>query len=601
MNLQAYHLSVSSDDSSQLFAVSKVESRDADQKPQSGKFLGLYKSRSIEAELYAHPTVRRLIVEMHVVFDEARRKRQISGKFNSDNTLSLSRNYRSILRGAADENNPDDTYIRDFTLWSLFETMFLKGGDTAIAYDLILWAHDTFTFVDAHVSTVSEEISVGIDAGHGSFWKAAALCLVALKFDDCIRLLEYLRSDRSACLLMAHLDKFNQEWLLDVSKKTQFETWKKNLLNDLNAKAFEENRNISFLCRSLCGDETVLSRYAGRIVDNWWELMPLYVFAKYATVSYNSLGPIAEECRSFFEDLDDNVEFDPFMAIFHLGDVTILQNMITNPWLSIHLVETMYSSDDYDQPIQELRNCLLLKYGSSLVTFSSLWEIGFSYLLECGAEGKLRIESHILHMNIDDEDKANKLLRICVDNDLEESRNCVINTLTFRHLRAGNWGSALSWALRGGKRKTLDTAVHQIVWNASVVEVSRLGMLGHLNKLVLLSPSLSFLYGYYRFHKALQSGNIELATQVLVPLVLSADVPTSFHKVLFNHLTFILGEIHDRVSISKETIVQLITFFKRYKCSSDMLSEENDLEEQTMTNIQRLLLLRLAKANVLGE
>ena len=50
--------------------------------------------------------------------------------------------------------------------------------------------------------------------------------------------------------------------------------------------------------------------------------------------------------------------------------------------------------------------------------------------MQCGVPGKLRIEQLISSMLIEDEHTAEKLLKLCNDHDLDDARECVINTMT---------------------------------------------------------------------------------------------------------------------------------------------------------------------------
>ncbi|RCN24358.1 hypothetical protein ANCCAN_29947 [Ancylostoma caninum] len=56
-----------------------------------------------------------------------------------------------------------------------------------------------------------------------------------------------------------------------------------------------------------------------------------------------------------------------------------------------------------------------------------------------------------------------QLMRICVEQELDDSKACIVNTMTYRYLREGEWSAALSWALRGGRGPALDTAVNRYV------------------------------------------------------------------------------------------------------------------------------------------
>ena len=42
------------------------------------------------------------------------------------------------------------------------------------------------------------------------------------------------------------------------------------------------------------------------------------------------------------------------------------QDLVANPWLSLHLVDTMFCCESYENPIYKIRNSLLESYGTML-------------------------------------------------------------------------------------------------------------------------------------------------------------------------------------------------------------------------------------------
>ncbi|KHJ85105.1 hypothetical protein OESDEN_15174 [Oesophagostomum dentatum] len=190
--------------------------------------------------------------------------------------------------------------------------------------------------------------------------------------------------------------------------------WRHELESLLSSAAFSSNRNILFLAQLLNGDKKNLQRAASAVVGEWWHLMPFYTFVKNAAVAYNELGPLAEECRELFANVDENGDddFDPFLSILCMKDISVLQNLISNPWLSVHLLDTLLQTDSEYASIPklaEIRDFLLMDYASGLIQNSCLWEIGADYLLYCGSEGRLRLENHIEALHIEDEVMAEKV------------------------------------------------------------------------------------------------------------------------------------------------------------------------------------------------
>ncbi|KHJ97202.1 hypothetical protein OESDEN_02818 [Oesophagostomum dentatum] len=296
------------------------------------------------------------------------------------------------------------------------------------------------------------------------------------------------------------------------------------------------------------------------------------------TVCMTLIGCRFETCINLLSLLKGDKAAERFINLLSNFDWNWLtdegKNLISNPWLSVHLLDTLLQTDSEYASIPklaEIRDFLLMDYASGLIqnswyviapslflliftvtcrslfalTDGSLWEIGADYLLYCGSEGRLRLENHIEALHIEDEVMAEKLMRICVEQELDDSKACVVNTMTYEYLREGEWSAALSWALRGGRGPALDTAVNRIVWHADKDELASLSLLDHLSDYVaeLESPSLAFLFNYYRFHRFLKMGDVRSAAPVLVSLISSTNVPLCFHKILFGYLMLILADL----------------------------------------------------------
>ncbi|KJH44509.1 Nup85 Nucleoporin [Dictyocaulus viviparus] len=468
-----------------------------------GSFCGFREHLPSLQLVYANPVVRQLLIEMHVVFEKCQELSR-SQRLTNIETLSISREYRSALLHCAEEiDDEENVYMRDFTIWSLFETMFFKQGDTPICLDLISWGIDSFTFIDKYVRKAAKELDEGMSVGEGSYWRA-----------------------------ISKLDR-----------------WKHDLSLLLTSGAFDSNKNILFLSHLLHGDRKHLERAASAVVGEWWHLMPFYTFVKNSTVAYNELATLAHECRDLFGSMEHSIDeqFDPFLSILAMKDISVLQNLISNPWLSVHLIDTLLHTDsEYGNlpTLLETREFLLMEYGSGLIQNSCLWEVGAKYLLHCGSEGRLRLENHIEAMYIEDEAMAEKLMRICEENELDDSKSCIVNTMTYHHLREKEWCSALSWALRGGRGRALDIAVDKIVRCVEKDKLASLSVLDHMVDYVaeLESPSLAFLFNYHRFHRSLSTGDIRSNVPLLVSMITSPNVPQCFHNVLFGYLMMILAD-----------------------------------------------------------
>ncbi|KAK6052546.1 hypothetical protein COOONC_09947 [Cooperia oncophora] len=122
-------------------------------------------------------------------------------------------------------------------------------------------------------------------------------------------------------------------------------------------------------------------------------------------------------------------------------------------------------------------------------------------------------------------------------------------------------------------------------------------MLDHMATYVaeLGSPSLAFLFNYYRFHRSLNAGDVRSDAPLLVSMITSPNVPQKFHKVLFGYLMLILADT-PQVQIPAENIYELISFFRQY--TIDNADKEDETSEDTIRSLKLLLLTRLAEAEI---
>ncbi|PIO76088.1 hypothetical protein TELCIR_01858 [Teladorsagia circumcincta] len=368
----ATHYAYATADANIICALSSTTSKDDKNVPISGSFGGFREHLPALQLAYANPVVRQLLIEMHVIFEKCRQLTQHE-RLNTIETLSISREYRSALLHCAEEiEDEENIHMRDFTIWTLFETMFFKQGDTPICLDLISWSTESFTFIDRHVQKASKELVDGVPVGQGSYWRAVCLVLIGCRFDICVDFLSMLKGDKAAERFINILSSLDWNWLTNEGKIPKLHRWRDELGSLIASGAFDSNRNVLFLAQLLNGDQKNLERAASVVVTEWWHLMPFYTFVKDATAAYNELGPIALECRELFKNMEDSGdgEFDPFLSILSMKDITVLQNLISNPWLSVHLIDTLLHTDsEYANlpALVEIRDFLLMEYGSGLI------------------------------------------------------------------------------------------------------------------------------------------------------------------------------------------------------------------------------------------
>ncbi|CAO4360789.1 unnamed protein product [Caenorhabditis nigoni] len=583
-------------DSSTVFAY-VTDKKDAKKKDDMN--IVLVENVSQKRQILATPNLRRLVIEMYSVFDKCQKGSSPDRCLDTATSCTFSRAYRSVLYNAAIAHSGTD-FMTDFALWSLYEKLWFGRGDSSMCADMVSWANETFTFTKEAMDTAAEDLTPG-KAPSEEFWRGVAITLLSSNFNDCIELLVLLGKSPELEAFIDVLSFFNPENLSDEALSDTVNEWKDLMRENLASGKYGNNENLKYLTKLLLGDDRYLQSVAPRVLQHWWHFLPFFVLVKNPFAGHAELMDLADECRSWFvgEEEENAREKDVFWCLIAKDDNNFLQLISSNPWLAVHLVDLIQKST-LDPEFEVMRRMQMLDYASVLISHSPLWEIGFGYLIACGTEGLLRLESHIEGMHIEDDEMAEQLLEICEANRLEDSKSCVTNTMTIRYLKQNEWSAALSWALKTGSKKTIDWTVSRIVSASSKDELAALRVLSSItNNSVLSLPSLTFLYSYQRFVKMMHSGDVLDCVQNLIPLIMMPDVPTQYYYDLFGYLITIIKEDgRTGIPFSKEILYELSTFLSTFTLDKSRTLNDNYMRK--VKTLKKMVLLKLADSVAKG-
>uniref|UniRef100_A0A1I7UL32 Nuclear pore complex protein Nup85 n=1 Tax=Caenorhabditis tropicalis TaxID=1561998 RepID=A0A1I7UL32_9PELO len=550
-------------------------------------------------QILATPNLRRLVIEMYSVFDKCQKSSPPDQPLDTSICCSFSRAYRSVLYNAAVSHTSSD-FMTDFALWSLYEKLWFSRGDSSICADLISWANESFITTKEIVSTAAENLEPGQNPSE-EYWKNVALTLLSCNFTDCINLLSLLQKTPEFDAFIETLSFFDPQSLTDDASADTVNEWKDMMRENLSCGKYATNENLKYLTRLLLGEDRYLQSVAPRILQNWWNFLPFFILVKNPFAGHAELVELADECRSFFvgEEEEGALENDVFWCLISKDDINFQQLISSNPWLAVHLVDLIQKST-MDPEFEVMRRMHMLDYANVLISHSPLWEIGAGYLIACGAEGLLLLESHIEGLHIEDDEMAEQLLDVCEANRLEDAKNCVTNTMTLRYLKQNEWSAALAWALKTGSKKSIDMTVSRIVSFSPKNELAALRVLASItNNSVLSLPSLTFLYSYQRFIKMMHGGEVLDCVQHLIPLIMMPDVPTQYYYDLFDYLTVIIKEdSRNGIPFSKDILYELSTFLSTFT-----LDKHRDLDENYMKKVnvlKKMVMLKLADSVAKG-
>lgn len=550
-------------------------------------------------QILATPNLRRLVIEMYSVFDKCQKGSSPDKPLDPAICCTYSRAYRAVLYNAAVTHSSED-FMTDFALWSLYEKLWFGRGDSSICTDIISWANESFTFTKDAMDRAAESLIAGKSPSE-EYWKGVAISLLSCNFNDCIDLLALLGKSPELDAFIEVLSFFHLENLSDEALADTVNEWKDLMRDNLESGKYGTNENIKYLAKLLLGEERYLRSMAPKLLQHWWHFLPFVVLVKNPFAGHAELIEFAEECRNLFNDdeKEGDREKDVFWCLISKDDINFQQLISSNPWLAVHLVDLIQKST-LDPEFEVMRRMHMLDYASVIISHSPLWEIGAGYLIACGTEGLLRLESHIEGLHITDDEMAERLLDFCEASRLEDAKSCVTNTMTFRYLKQNEWSAALAWALKTGSKKTIDWTVSRIVSASSKDELAALRVLSSItNNSVLSLPSLTFLYSYQRFVKMMHSGDVLDCVQHLIPLIMMPDVPTQYYYDLFDYLITIIKEDgRTGIPFSKEILYELSTFLSTF--TLDKHRDLNDNYLKKVNVLKKMVVLKLADSIAKG-
>ncbi|VDO29482.1 unnamed protein product [Brugia timori] len=356
---------------------------------------------------------------------------------------------------------------------------------------------------------------------------------------------------------------------------------------------FRTNAEAEKVAMIIAGDIPTITLVSAQL-DNWFELVPPYLLFIRPCATLPQLKDAVKDCLKIF-GINKCDGIDAVMCeLFSLEALRALHRISTsstNWWFPAHLADLLQKADEriisaYDM---DVRQHLIIEYGSSLFSEPGLWQVGFDYLRETGNEGLSHLELLIAQVPLDNETVATKLCSLCDEVDFDQTRKDIARAMAYRLLRTGRWGGALSWAIRSRDIEIVSTVADQVISRCSPDQFSSITVVEHFTEVMLLSSSFIFLHRYYKFRKLLDSDQKVKAAELLVELIVSDLVPREFDVILLSDLISILSE-EDEVIISKDGSEQLLEHLVKYEADGPF--QHNYDEWKMRLRTVRFLLLR---------
>uniref|UniRef100_A0A671RR80 Nuclear pore complex protein Nup85 n=1 Tax=Sinocyclocheilus anshuiensis TaxID=1608454 RepID=A0A671RR80_9TELE len=542
--------------------------------------------------------------ESHLIFVGLQKiKEDVPSKNKKSQFVSISKNYRSVIRACMEELQQNAgkrhmTHIVSILLaieliWNLCEVLFIDAAPAgSLLLHLLDWVRLHKSDVDARAREVLQSDS---PAHHQSYWDVVISLVLQGRVDEARQVLSKqasLRAESSSVfkrmdVLLHTMPIFNPTGTQTLTEfDVKWRHWHEECDRCLQDNTFASNRHLETICKILVGDEdTILEQK--ELLSTWYHFLVTRLLFTHPTIKPPDLHYYAQSSMSMFlglraspEPLDiillSAFEFDLHQVI---KDCSIALN---NWWFVAHLTDLL----DHCKLLQShnlhfgsnLREFLVLEYASGLFTHHSLWQLAVDYFDHCPEFGRVYLELQIERVPLDTERKAIKVLRICEDRQMSE-QGSICKIMAKRALRNNRLGSALSWSIRA-KDAAFATLISERFLQdyCNKGSFTDLDLLDNLGPAMLLSDRLTFLGKYREFHRLYGENRFSEAAKLLLSLMTAKIAPRSLWMTLLTDALPLL----EQKEVKTQTTHMLIIMF----------SCELGYIESTKTELLRLALAR---------
>ncbi|TRY95728.1 hypothetical protein DNTS_022128 [Danionella cerebrum] len=525
------------------------------------------------------PILRKLFNESHLIFVGLQKsKEDMPSKNRKSQFVSISKNYRSVIRACMEELQQSAVSTEDGSLasqygdqvsillaieliWNLCEVLFIEAAPAgSLLLHLLDWVRLHKSDVDVKASEVLQSES---PTQHPFYWDVVISLVLQGRTGEARQLL--LKHGESSAVfrrmdaLLQSMPVFNPAGTQTLTEfDVKWRHWHEECDRCLQDQTFASSPQLETICKLLVGDEDVLLEQK--------ELL--------STCMNMFLGP-----RASPEPLDvillSAFEFDLHQLI---KDCSIALN---NWWFVAHLTDLL----DHCNLLQShnlqcvasppcsfkrcfgsnLREFLVVEYASGLFTHHSLWQLAVDYLDHCPELGRVYLELQIERVPLDTERKAMKVLRICEERQMSEQ---------------GEEEAVLKRSVLSVSRFLQDYS--------NKGSFTDLDLLDNLGPAMLLSDRLTFLGKYREFHRLYGEKRFSDAARLLLSLMTAKIAPRSSAPVCV------------QVIFSVEQTYELMSCLEELNSESkdlDLMQQEEEEEDMESTRIE---LLRLALARNLA-
>uniref|UniRef100_A0A8C6LX29 Nuclear pore complex protein Nup85 n=1 Tax=Nothobranchius furzeri TaxID=105023 RepID=A0A8C6LX29_NOTFU len=581
-----------------------------------------------DEDIYS-PILRKLFNESHHIFVGLQTiKDDLPSKSKKPQFVSISRNYRSVIRACMEElqqaavsandtdmatqyGNQVSILLAIELIWNLCEVLFI---DAAPAGSLLLHLLD---WVRLHKSDVDEKakgvLQSDSPAEHRDYWDVVCVLSYVLqgRLEDTRKMLMKQAMLQPAAKsmyklmdsLLSKMPFYNPGGTQTLTEfDVKWRNWHEEVDRYLKDNSFASNQHLEVICKILLGDEDVLLEHK-ELLSTWYYFLITRLLYCHPTVKPTELHYYAQSSMMMFLDSGVPEPLDSILlAAFEFDIHQVIKDCsiaLNNWWFVAHLTDLL----DHCKLLQShnlhfgsnLREFLLLEYASGLFTHHSLWQCAVDYFDHCPEFGRVYLELQIERVPLDTERKALKVLRICEERQMSEQVRSICKIMAMRAVRNNRLGSALSWSIRA-KDAAFATLISERFLQDYCAKgtFSDLDLIDNLGSTMLLSDRLTFLGKYREFHKLYGEKCFSDAAKLLLSLMTAKIAPQSFWMTLLTDALPLLEQ--------KEVIFSAEQTYELMYCLEELTSSliTFDVKEEDV-EVTKVEMLRLALARNLAS
>ncbi|CAL1588448.1 unnamed protein product [Knipowitschia caucasica] len=578
------------------------------------------------------PILRKLFNESHHIFVGLQTlKDDIPSKNKKPQFVSVSKNYRSVIRACMEElqqvavSSTDSKVASQYgdqlsillaieLIWNLCEVLFI---DAAPAGSLLLHLLDWVRLHKADVDEKTREVLQSESpAEHHNYWRVVLSYVLQGRLDEARQMLVKQANLQPAArnmymlmdTLLSKMPFFNPSGSQTLTEfDVKWRHWHEEVDRCLQDNSFASSQHLETICKILAGDEDTLLEHKD-LLSTWYHYMVTRLLYCHPTVKPTELHYYAQSCLTMFLETSAPEPLDSILlAAFEFDIHQVIKDCsiaLNNWWFVAHLTDLL----DHCNLLQShnlhfgsnLREFLLLEYASGLFSHHSLWQLAVDYFDHCPEFGHVYLELQMERVPLDTERKALKVLRICEQRKMAEQVRSICKIMAMRALRNNRLGSALSWSIRARDAAFATLISERFLQDyCSKGTFSDLDLIDNLGPAMLLSDRLTFLGKYREFHKLYGEKRFTEAASLLLSLMTAKIAPRSFWMTLITDALPLLEQ--KQVIFSSDQTYELMYCLEELTSSLNKPAPGPDQHMQDKdTEVTKVELLRLALARNLA-